>query len=54
MASTPTREDELDAFGNKIVKAEQPADKGKKLSRKEKLALKKKKARGEAADEGDW
>merc|ERR1719253_1172739 len=42
------KEDELDAFGNKIEKAA-PAG-----GEKKKLALKKKKKRGEDVDEGDW
>ena len=48
------KEDELDAFGNKIEKAKPSGGDKKKLSRKEKLALKKKKKRGEDVDEDDW
>jgi len=46
------KEDKLDAFGNKIVEEKPGVDPKKKLSRKEKLALKKKKKRGE--DAGDF
>ena len=45
------KEDKLDAFGNKIVEAKPGTDPKKKLSRKEKLALKKKKKRGEDTDD---
>jgi len=48
------KEDVLDAFGNKVVKAEPAGGEKKKLSRKEKLALKKKKKNGGGDDEGDW